>query len=471
MNENDILSADTYWKRILDHLNRELSPLTVMNHFGTESKGVSITDHTLTVELSEEKNEQELLQKFGYFFQNAFKVAELPEGMKIHFTSPKPVQVAIPVPTPTAQPTRPVDRSAAETINPLMTFDTFVQGPNNSFPLAMARYVACKPGDNINRTNPLFLYGPTGVGKTHLMHAIGNLALQQNPNLVVRYTTSENLLYEYVSSWTNDANKEAFRSKFRSVDILLVDDIQFMAKKEGLQSEFFNIFNALKDNQRQIVMTSDRAPKDVPDLMDRLVSRFESGICADVDMPAYETRLNILKMKLRDYPDVTLNNNVLDFIAQKVTSSVRALEGALSCTVSYARMLPGNAANAVTIEVLEKSILKNYIAAENSIVKLTCPDIQRVVCSHYDISLQEMNGKSREQHIAIPRQIAIFLCRKLTDASATELGHAFNRTHATVLYACNAVQTLYKDNDQKTIVALKAIVSTLNRSMSDLNLN
>ena len=473
MNTNEPFSAEALWTRIRDHLLTVLGELTVMNHFGMDSKGVSLIDNTLTVELEEKKNASELSQQFAYFIQNALRTVNAPAGMKIHFqhvAAPKQDIPVVNVNTPISQEAQ----DAAKTINEKMTFESFVQGPNNSFPLAMARFVAQNAADgsrtneDSNHTNPLFLYGPTGVGKTHLMHAIGNLARKLNPNLIVRYTTTEALLNEYVASWSTDANKEAFRRKFRTVDILLVDDIQFMAKREGLQNEFFNIFNALKDNQRKIVMTSDRAPKDVPDLMDRLVSRFESGICADVDMPAYETRLNILKMKLRAFPDIALNNNVLDFIAQKVTSSVRALEGALSCTMNYARMFPGNR-EAVTVDVLEKSILKNFIAEENSIIKLTCSDIQKTVCDYYNISIQDLNSKSREQHIAIARQVAIFLCRKLTDCSATEVGRTFNRTHATILYACKTIYELYKQNDTKTTTALKTIVSKLGRSISDLN--
>jgi chromosomal replication initiator protein len=464
MNDNLNLSAEMLWDRMLQHLKIELSEITFLNHFGNNSRGILLADNTLTVELEENKDGKMLLQNFSYFIGNALRAANAPEGLKVEFIAPKPaVNETIPQQFGQNRPT-----PGAETLQSDMTFDSFVTGPSNQFPVTMARYVAAKPGDDVNRTNPLFLYGPTGVGKTHLMHAIGNLAKITNPNLSVLYTTSENLLNEYVRSWTSDTNKEAFRNKFRSVDILLVDDIQFMSGKKGLQDEFFNIFNTLKDNHRQIVMTSDRAPNEIADLMDRLVSRFQSGICADVDMPAYETRLNILQMKLRSIPGVKLSHNVLDFIAQKVTSSVRALEGALSCTVNYARMFPTNMASAVTVEVLEKSVLKNFIAQEDSIIKLTPTDIQKVVCEYYDITQSDLLGKSREQRIAMPRQMAIYLIRKLTDSSATETGKIFNRTHATILHACNAINNLLNQNDSKTVLALKSITSKLGRSINDL---
>lgn len=466
MNDFSTLTADDLWKRMQPHLIAVLSELTFMNHFGLESRGVSIENNTLLVELTEDKDGESLLRTFASLFDVALRAENAPAGMKLKFVSPQPVAPVIPQKAPNFASN---GAPKVDTLQPDMTFDSFVEGPSNQFPVTMARYVAMKPGDDVNRTNPLFLYGPTGVGKTHLMHAIGNMAKKLNPNLSILYTTSDNLLNEYVRSWTSDENKNTFRQKFRSVDILLVDDIQLMAGKKGFMDEFFNIFNALKDNHRQIVMTSDRAPKEITDLMDRLVSRFESGICADVDMPAYETRLNILLMKLRSYPGINLNREVLDFIAQKVTSSVRALEGALSSTIGYARMFPNNMAEAVTVEVLQKSVLKNFIAQEESIVKLSSADIQKAVCDHYDISLADLHGKSREQRIAVPRQVAIYLSRKLTDSSTTEVGNTFKRTHATVVYASKAINDLYKQGDQKTVKALKEIVTALGRSLSDLN--
>lgn len=465
----DALVADKLWQTILSNMLNEVSQLTIITNFGNNTRGIAFENNTLAVELPEGKNVHLLNQQFGFFLNNAIAAAEAPADLRIEFKVPEPVFTPAPAPTFTAPASTSGSRESSDTLQPEMTFESFVEGPSNQFPVTMAKYVANNPGDDINHTNPLFLYGPTGVGKTHLMHAIGNLAKKTNPTLNILYTTCENLLNEYVSSWTSDSNKEAFRKKFRMVDILLVDDIQLMAGKKGFMDEFFNIFNALKDNHRQIVMTSDRAPKEIPELIDRLVSRFESGICADVDMPAYETRLNILLMKLRAIPGIKLNRDVLDFIAQRVTSSVRALEGALACTVSYARMFPNNMETAVTIDVLEKSILRNYIAQEENIVKLTCADIQKAVCAHYNISIADMNGKSREQHIAVPRQIAIFLSRKLTDASATELGHTFNRTHATVLHACKVIQNLFRDNDPKTVASLKEIVSHFHRNISELN--
>lgn len=462
--------AATLWERTLEGLKAALSEVTTMQYFGG-SRGLALEGSVLRVELPEDKDGGLLRQQFGFFIDQALEGAEGPEGLTVRFE-----RVAPPRPRPAARDAEGAApegaRNAAGTAAGLQerfTFETFVRGPSNDFPMTMAQYVAKNPGDEANRTNPFFMYGPPGVGKTHLMHAIGNMAVGLNPGLNVLYATTEGLMNDYVRSWTSDDRKEDFRRKYRTPDILLVDDIQYISGKMGLQEEIFNIFNALTAAHCQIVMTSDRAPNDIPDVMDRLSDRFQSGICADVDIPAYETRLNILMLKLRAYPDVALSPEVLDFIAQRVSSSVRALEGALSCTVNYARMFPGNAASAVTVEVLERSILKNFIQQEESIVRLTCADIQKAVCAYCGVRLEDLCGSGRTRDIAIPRQVAMFLCRKLTSASLPEIGRAFKRQHATVHYSCSTVQSLFKAGDPQTVATLKSLSATLGRSLSDLN--
>ena len=435
--------------------------MTELRYFGV-SEGLSLDGKTLVVQLQEGQDPAQLAP-FADLVRNALLTAGMPEGVKVTYRVPVHDEV----------PRRGVGGVPSAETNLLasMTFSNFVEGPSNRFPLALAQYVAQTPGDDTSRTNPLFMHGPTGVGKTHLLHAIGNMALEKNPNLKVLYTTSEQLMNEYMHQWSigaqNDNAKESFRNKYRTPDILLVDDIQYLAGKRGLQDEFFNIFNALKDARRQIVMTSDRAPTDIPDLMDRLVSRFQSGITADVDVPAYETRMNILLLKLRAYPDVNLSQEIREFIAQRVSSSVRALEGALATTVNYARMFPDNP-NALTIEVLEKSLLRAYLKEEEETAKLNCADIQKAVCEHFRITMEELRGKGREKRVATPRQLAIFLCRKLTPTTMTELGTLFNRTHATIVYSLDQVQGLYRDGDQETCKALKEIMGRLGRTTGEL---
>ena len=296
-----MLTAATLWEKTLTELRNILTEVTVMNVFG-QSRGVSLVDNTLTVEVSEGRPAEEIQQQWGQIILATLMKVGAPEGISAIFKEPPKEQAAQGVPE--------VQRDSREGSGLMekFTFDAFVEGPSNQFPLAMAKYVAQHPGDENSHTNPLFMYGPTGVGKTHLLHAIGNLGIKVKPGLTVLYTTCERLLDDYLGMWNTEERKAAFHQKYRTPDMLLVDDIQFLSGKQGLQNEFFTIFNELTDSQKQIVMTSDRAPKDIPDLMDRLMSRFQSGVCADVDMPAYETRLNILRVKLREYGTVELSD-------------------------------------------------------------------------------------------------------------------------------------------------------------------
>lgn len=463
------MTAETLWQSILQTLSEALTEVTVYNYFGTTSTGLSFENSVLTVQLPEDKNGSQLNQLFGSFLKAALEKAGVSGDTKILFVHPTPAKA--PAPEHTEAASTSTESAQSSGLLPQLNFDSFVEGPSNQFAVRVANFVAQNPGNDANRTNPFFMYGPTGVGKTHLLHAIGNMAKELNPNLNILYTTSEGMHNEFLRMWNpamGEELKQNFRKKYRTPDILLVDDIQYIAGKKGIQDEFFNIFNELQSQKKQIVMTSDRQPNEIPDLVDRLVSRFQMGICADVDIPAYETRLNILLLKLQAHKDVKLNQRVLEFIAQKVTSSVRALEGALSTTVNYARMFD-NPEEMVTVEVLEKSILKNYIQAEESIVHLTCEDIQKAVCAHYNIHLDDLLGKGRTAEIAQPRQMAIFLSRKLTTSSSKEIGKAFNRNHATVLYSCSMVQDLFKSGDSETCKSIKAILQTFGKTISDLN--
>ncbi len=456
-----MLTAATLWEKTLTELRNILTEVTVMNVFG-QSRGVSLVDNTLTVEVSEGRPAEEIQQQWGQIILATLMKVGAPEGISAIFKEPPKEQAAQGVPE--------VQRDSREGSGLMekFTFDAFVEGPSNQFPLAMAKYVAQHPGDENSHTNPLFMYGPTGVGKTHLLHAIGNLGIKVKPGLTVLYTTCERLLDDYLGMWNTEERKAAFHQKYRTPDMLLVDDIQFLSGKQGLQNEFFTIFNELTDSQKQIVMTSDRAPKDIPDLMDRLMSRFQSGVCADVDMPAYETRLNILRVKLREYGTVELSDEVLDFMAKHVSSSVRSLEGALSIVVNYARIFPANSRQLITVDVLEKSLLKDLISQQETMTKLSCGDIIGAVCKHFNVRQEDIIGPGKMREVVFPRQVAIFLCRKLTTSSTLDIGRAFSRNHSTILHNCATIQGLYKSNDHGTVESLHTIVSALGRSFSDL---
>lgn len=465
------LTFDQLWSEVLKVLAEMLSELTVLKYFGG-SRALRVDGSKLVVELAEgQQNGKQIEGLFGNFISAALERAGGEEVTQVVFCE-KPVPVAQQVAASVRSEPAEVGE---ETLMETLTFDRFVEGPSNQFALAMAKWVAQKPGDEQSGTNPLFMYGPTGVGKTHLLHAIGNMAKERKPTLRVLYVTSERLTNEYMQQWRGDEQAkmravEAFRRKYREEpNILLVDDIQYLSRSEGLQNEFFNIFNELKGAGRQIVMTSDRAPTEIPNIMDRLVSRFQSGISTNVDIPGYETRYNILELKLRGYPGVTLSREVMEFIARRVRSSVRALEGALSTAVRYAQTVAKGREQTVTVEALEKSVLKQFLMNEESIVQLTSRDIIEKVCRYYDVVPARVFGEGREREVALPRQMAMFLCRKMTSDSLPEIGKLFNRKHSTVSHACTTVQALYKNGDNQTVSALKAILTDLGLPISALN--
>jgi len=457
------MDADGLWKRTLHELTKDLAETTLMRYFGgEESVGTSLSDDALSVLLPEDKDVKQAEQLL-VFIEPALQRAGGAPTLKVRFSVRAPERREAPRPEPVFEETPAAQESK---LNPQFTFENFVQGPSNEFPLTMAKYIARNPGDS--RSNPLFLYGPTGVGKTHLLHAIGHEARRQKPGIRVLYVTSEGLMNEYVRSWKQDELREAFRTKFRTPDILLVDDVQYMAGKKGLQDEFFNIFNALRENNSQIVMTSDRPPAEITDVADRLIGRFQHGPCLDIDMPQYETRLNILMLKAQSFPDVTLGPDILKFIAERVSSSVRALEGALTSTVNYIRVLPGCDASLVTVDVLEKSILKAFIDEESEHAQLTPEIILETAAKNANLPVAILTGESRVRGHALPRQVAIFLSRKLTACSMKDIGRCFGRTHTTVIHSCNLIQDLYREGDANVVRMIKEILQMLGKTISDL---
>ena len=310
-------------------------------------------------------------------------------------------------------------------LNQNYTFDRYVVGPSNSFAHAATMAVAESPA---RAYNPLFIYGATGLGKTHLMHAIGHHVLERkHANLRVCYVWAEEFLNEYIHALQMKQLVQ-FRAKYRSVDILLIDDIHFLGGKERMQEEFFHTFNALFDSHKQIVMTSDRSANEIQGLEHRLVSRFEWGLVAELEAPDVETRLAILRKK-QEQLAVDLPSPVLEFIAERIRSNIRRLEGALIRAASYTS-LTGKTLDMPTLE----GLLRDSLDLEQQ-EAITIETIQRAVAEYYDIRLGDMTSKRRPQSIAFPRQIAMYLCRELTDHSLPEIGHAFARNHATVLHA------------------------------------
>jgi chromosomal replication initiator protein len=308
---------------------------------------------------------------------------------------------------------------------PKYTFDTFVIGNSNRFAHAASLAVAEAPA---KAYNPLFIYGGVGLGKTHLMHAIGHYILQENPNAKVVYVSSEKFTNELINSIKDDKNVE-FRNRYRNVDVLLVDDIQFIAGKERTQEEFFHTFNTLHESNKQIIISSDRPPKDIPTLEDRLRSRFEWGLIADIQPPDFETRIAILKKKA-DVENLNIPNDVMVYIANKIQSNIRELEGALIRVVAFSSLTNKE----INVDLASEA-LKELISNRNS-KQITINLIQDVVSSYYNLRIDDFKSKRRTRNVAFPRQIAMYLARKLTDLSLPKIGEEFGgRDHTTVIHA------------------------------------
>jgi chromosomal replication initiator protein len=320
---------------------------------------------------------------------------------------------------------------SAPALNQKYTFDTFVIGNSNRLAHAAARAVAEAPS---KAYNPLFLYGGVGLGKTHLMHAIGNYVLHSTNNMRVLYVSSETFTNEIIGSIRDDTAMD-FRNKYRNVDILLVDDIQFLAGKERTQEEFFHTFNALYEANKQIIISSDRTPKEIPTLEDRLRSRFEWGLIADIQPPDLETRAAILQKKAQ-VENYSLPDDVIFFIASRIKSNIRELEGALLRLIAY-----GNLNNKEIDLELANEALKEIFSGDRP-RNITIPMIQKVVGQFFNLRLEDFKARRRTHSVAYPRQIAMYLARELTDNSLPKIGEEFGgRDHTTVIHACDKIKT------------------------------
>lgn len=325
------------------------------------------------------------------------------------------------------------------TLNPKYTFDSFVIGNSNRFAHAASLAVAESPA---KAYNPLFIYGGVGLGKTHLMHAIGHYILQNNSKSKVVYVSSEKFTNELINAIKDDKNEE-FRNKYRNIDVLLIDDIQFIAGKERTQEEFFHTFNALHEASKQIILSSDRPPKEIPTLEDRLRSRFEWGLIADIQAPDFETRMAILKKKA-DVENLNVANEVMVYIATKIKSNIRELEGALIRIVAYSSLTGRD----ITVDLATEA-LKDIISNKQS-KNITIETIQDVVSSYYNLRVEDLKSQRRTRNIAYPRQIAMYLSRKLTDLSLPKIGEEFGgRDHTTVIHAYEKISGGLK-NDEST---------------------
>jgi chromosomal replication initiator protein len=329
---------------------------------------------------------------------------------------------------------------------PKYTFDNFIIGASNQFAHAACVAVANQPGDHYN---PLFIYGGVGLGKTHLVNAIGHHSVTQRPNLKVVYLSSESFMNELIASLRRDRMDE-FKRKFRNVDILILDDVQFIAGKERTQEEFFHTFNSLYDSHKQIVITSDKFPKEIPGIEDRLRNRFEWGLIADIQPPDMETRVAILQKKA-EVEGVQLPHDVAIFLASNIDSNVRELEGSLTRLGAFSSLTKAT----ITID-LTKELLRNTLKGAQR--EITVENIQKTICDYFNIRLGDLKAKRRTQNIALPRQVAMYLCRKYTENSFPAIGDKFGgRDHSTVIHASKTIERKIKEDPhmQKTIEKLE----------------
>ena len=334
-------------------------------------------------------------------------------------------------------------------LNPRYSFDTFIVGPSNQFTHAACRAVAEAPSQSYN---PLFIYGGVGLGKTHLMHAVGQYVLQHDSSLMLTYISSERFMNEMINAVRYDRILE-FRDRYRSVDVLLVDDIQFVSGKEGTQTEFFHTFNALYDAQKQIVISSDRPPHEIPALEERLRSRFEWGLIADIQPPDLETRVAILKKKA-EAEAVPLSDNVAMFIASRIKSNVRELEGSLIRLIAYGSLT----GRELSLD-LAQEVLRNVLESEEKAV--TIESIQRFVANHYQLRVTELKSKNNSKSITKPRQVAMYLSKSLTQASLPEIGRRFGgKHHSTVIHSIKKVEDL-RQNDTNFNTLIESFLQSL----------
>lgn len=431
------------WDKTLNIIKSELSEVS-FNTWIKSCEPISISSDTLKISVPNSFTQDILDKRYKDLVVNSIKaVCSKLYTIEFIIMSDNYEKEESKSNTPQASKSITVNDEMSSTLNPKYTFNSFVIGNSNRFAHAASLAVAESPA---KAYNPLFIYGGVGLGKTHLMHAIGHYILDGNPNAKVVYVSSEKFTNELINAIKDDKNEE-FRNKYRNVDILLIDDIQFIAGKERTQEEFFHTFNALHDANKQIILSSDRPPKEIPTLEDRLRSRFEWGLIADIQVPDFETRMAILKKKA-DVENLNVANEVMGYIATRIKSNIRELEGALIRIIAYSSLTNRE----VTVDLASEA-LKDIISKKQG-KHVTIDSIQDVVSSYFNLRVDDLKSQRRTRNVAYPRQIAMYLSRKLTDMSLPKIGEEFGgRDHTTVIHAYEKISENLKTDDslQNTI--------------------
>ncbi len=442
------MNFEELWNEVLEIVKEDTNQVS-FNTWFKPLKIVAYKNNTIYLETADEFLKNTLKKRHYNFLKNAFNYV-LKKDIELVFTVPGEnldKDDSKKTFTTTAEEN---DLSNGRKLNPKYRFDNFIIGNSNRFAHAASLAVAEAPS---TAYNPLFLYGGVGLGKTHLMHAIGHYVLDNNPDAYVLYVTSEKFTNDLINS-IKDGTNEEFRNTYRRADVLLVDDIQFIAGKESTQEEFFHTFNALHEANKQIIVSSDNPPSEIPTLEDRLRSRFEWGLIADIQPPDFETRIAILRKKA-EAENYNVPDDVITYIAQNIQSNIRKLEGALIRIYAYASLTNKKEVN---LELAQEA-LKHLISSNK---KITINDIKEVTANYYNISLEDLTSKKKTKNIAFPRQIAMYIGRKLTDLSLPKLGEEFGgRDHSTVLHACNKIEE-DMENIQEVKKSVDDLISMLN---------
>lgn len=440
------------WEKTLNIMKGELTEVS-FNTWIKSAVPVSLTDNTIKLSVPNNFTKEILETRYKDLIINAINIISSKKyNIDFSIMTEETIDIEDPKLKKDSKNTVVVSDEMSATLNPKYTFDSFVIGNSNRFAHAASLAVAESPA---RAYNPLFIYGGVGLGKTHLMHAIGHYILQNNPKSKVVYVSSEKFTNELINSIRDDKNED-FRNKYRNVDVLLIDDVQFIAGKERTQEEFFHTFNALHEADKQIILSSDRPPKEIPTLEDRLRSRFEWGLIADIQPPDFETRIAILKKKA-DVEKLNISNDVMVYIATKIKSNIRELEGALIRIVAYSSLTNREISVDLASEAL-KDIISNKQTKQ-----ITIDLIQDVVCSYYNMRIEELKSQRRTRNVAYPRQIAMYLCRKLTDTSLPKIGEEFGgRDHTTVIHAYEKISEGIK-HDETLQEAINEITKRINQ--------
>lgn len=445
------MDSANVWDEVLGRIETKVNRYTLHAWFKPTSF-VSDDGSTISVRVPHHVYRDWLTKHYAGLINEALAEVKRPGTQVLYLTEPGgdvpvPVEAAPPIDFEAELPdarflNQPPDVTPVSGLNPRYSFETYVVGPSNQFAEAACRAVAEAPARSYN---PLYLYGGVGLGKTHLMHAIGHYVLKQNPRFKLTYISTERFMNEMINAVQNGRIID-FRERYRSVDVLLIDDVQFLAGKEGTQNEFFHTFNALYDSQRQIVISSDCPPNEIPSLEERLRSRFEWGLIADIQPPDLETKTAILKKKA-EAEGVPLPDAVAIYIAEKIKSNIRELEGSLIRLVAYASL----SGKELTV-ALAQEVLRNVIGQDERAV--TIDMIQKSVADYYQLKVNDLRSRNNSKSVAMPRQIAMFLCKQLTNASLPEIGRSFGgKHHSTVIHSLKKIDALRKrDRDFNNII-------------------